>query len=214
MFKASWFLERHHGTQSLRHGMTVFSVDTAYKPGQQNDPSVIEVWHITKKSYELLHVWRDRVDYPTLKKRLIALDKTWSPDAVLVEDKASGQSLIQELKAHTRIPVIAIEPEGDKLTRANEVSSHCEAGLVILPHAAPWLLEFEQELFGFPLSTHDDQVDSLTQLLKWAHHHLKDINFQAMGKRSVALAQDAERSRLDTDSGFGRVRGHSDFEGF
>lgn len=218
IFKAPWFTERHHGIDPA-HGMVVLSLDTAYKPDQINDPSACSVWYITRTRYYLLHVWRERVDYPTLRNRVIALDARWNPDAVLIEDKASGQSLIQELKATTKIPVIAIEPEGDKKSRANAVSSQCEAGLVVLPHAAPWLFDFEQELFGFPLSTHDDQVDTLTQFLKWAHRHAKNITYASLGQKNAGTSGfddtgDSQGSQIDESTGFGRVRGRSNLDGY
>lgn len=145
----------------------VQSWDTAYKPGQLNDPSVCTTWAETKLAYYLLDVWRDRVEYPRLKSTVKSLAEKWNPSAVLIEDKASGQSLIQELRETTRLPVVAIEPEGDKLTRMSAQSAKFEAGKVIIPESAPWLPDYERELFTFPLAEHDDQVDSTSQFLGW-----------------------------------------------
>ena len=91
----------------------------------------------------------------------------WNPDALVIEDKASGQSLIQGLQAETRHPVIGIKPDADKETRANAVTSLFEAGRVLLPYDEPWLKSLESELFMFPLGRHDDQVDSVTQALRY-----------------------------------------------
>ncbi|MDQ7002968.1 MAG: phage terminase large subunit, partial [Ghiorsea sp.] len=91
----------------------------------------------------------------------------WMPDALLIEDKASGQSLIQELKGETSHPIIAIKPDGDKESRANAITSLFEAGRVFFPYDTPWLKALEAELFMFPLGKHDDQVDSISQALRY-----------------------------------------------
>lgn len=61
--------------------------------------------------------------------------------------------------------VVGVRPEGDKITRMSIRSAMFEAGQVYLPERAPWLAEFEAELFSFPLGRHDDQVDSVSQAL-------------------------------------------------
>jgi predicted phage terminase large subunit-like protein len=86
--------------------------------------------------------------------------------SLLIEDKGSGTSLIQDLRAENRA-VIAINPEGDKQTRLAKVSAHFEAGCVLFPKDASWLGTLTSELLGFPNMRHDDQVDSVTQALNW-----------------------------------------------
>ena len=93
---------------------------------------------------------------------------TRAPIPVLIEDRASGQSLIQVLKEETRIPVIPIYPENNKKIRAAEVSPVVEAGNVHLPVNGVWLEKTETQLSQFPLSAEDDDVDQLTQFLRWA----------------------------------------------
>ena len=146
----------------------VQSWDTAYKPGQLNDPSVCTTWAETATGWYLLDVWRGRLEYPALKTTVQSLAAKHNPSAILVEDKASGQSLLQDLQTATRLPVIAIKPEGDKLTRMSAQSSQFEAGRVYLPEFAEWLPEYEAEMFLFPASKHDDQIDSTSQFLRWA----------------------------------------------
>lgn len=195
--------------------MIVQSIDSAYKPAQVNDPSVISTWAVTRFGYYLLDVWKDRLTYPDLKRTVINSAAKWRPNAILIEDKASGQSLIQELRADTRLPVVAIEPEGDKVSRMNGVSSLFEAGQVYLPHEAPWLLDYEAELFAFPLSTHDDQVDSTSQFLRWIHSKQVELEAWGIGRQRVgATAYDGEQSHLDTERGYGTVRSNTDLAGF
>lgn len=89
---------------------------------------------------------------------------------LLIEDKGSGQELIQTLRSEQNLGVplpIPRTPTMDKLSRAQGVSSMVEAGQLFLPREAHWLGEFKSELLGFPNARHDDQVDALTQLLDW-----------------------------------------------
>ncbi len=165
IFSLAWFRRYRETPEFIR---VVQSWDTAYKPDQINDPSVCTTWGEAINGYYLLDVWRSRVAYPELKRRFMALAAKWLPSAILVEDKASGQSIIQEFKNDTTLPVIAIEPEGDKLTRASVCSPKVEAGRLWLPDRAPWLHDFEQEMIQFPNGDNDDQVDSVSQFLNWA----------------------------------------------
>ena len=135
----------------------------------------------------------------------------------MIEDKASGQQLIQMLRSTTQIPVIPFDPtpHGDKVIRAHTVSPLVEAGLVYLPEVAPWLIDFESEIFAFPLSTTKDQVDSMSQFLRWAHDH--SVSFEAWGsgqRRAGAMAFDSEGSQLDEDEGYGIIRSSNDMGGY
>ena len=216
MIKRSW--PRRYKAPPVAFSRIVLSLDTAYKPQQVNDPSVIGVWGELKTGHYLLDVWRDRVEYPDLKKALVGVyDKALSlygrPSAILIEDKASGQSLIQELRATTSLPVVAIDTEGqNKVVRLAAVSPQFEAGRVWLPERAPWLIDYESELFGFPLSTNDDQVDMTSQYLKWSHSSLGDIFVDAGGQIRAGYAQEIDEGGFYDDDGIGG--GGNDFGGF
>jgi phage terminase large subunit-like protein len=98
---------------------------------------------------------------------LIALAEQWKPTAILVEDRASGQSLLQELKSATTLPVLAVKVDSDKLSRAQAVTPLVEAGKVFVPEFAPWLGDYIDELAAFPMGNYDDSVDSTTQALNY-----------------------------------------------
>jgi predicted phage terminase large subunit-like protein len=115
----------------------------------------------------LLDLWRKRAEFPQLKRELTALAEKWRPSAILIENAASGQSLIQELKHETRLPILAVKVDSDKVTRAHAASPLVEAGKVFLPKSAPWLNDFLSELSQFPVAPHDDIADSVTQALNW-----------------------------------------------
>lgn len=210
LIKRAW--PRRYRTPPAAFSRIVLSCDTAYKPEQINDPSVIGVWGELNVGHYLLHVWRDRVEYPELKRVLVNLAKQWHPHAVLIEDKASGQSLIQECRAKTTLPVIAIDTEGqNKAVRLIEVSPQFESGRVWLPEEAPWLIDYESELFGFPLATHDDQVDMTSQYLKWASRNSGIIVHESTGTTRAGLS--ANESRDDNDD-LDYLHSENDFGGF
>ena len=215
IIKSEWF--KRYNAAPFEPMMIVQSWDTAYKDKQINDPSVCTTWAVTRHGYYLLDVFRDRMDYPAVKRAVKSLAEKWKPHAILIEDKASGQSLIQELRAEGALPVIPIEPEGDKVSRMNAVSALFESGLVYLPEVASWLLDYEIELTTFPLAAHDDQVDSTSQFLRWVHQHQTRLEVYGSGRERVGLSGfslDDSRSQLDLDTGFGRVRSHTDTSGF
>ena len=98
-----------------------------------------------------------------------------------------GQSLLQELRSNTRIPVIAVPVDRDKVARANAVTPLFEAGKVFLPEHVPWRAVFEHEFETFPKGTHDDIVDSVTQFLNWARIHVVTgtEGLTGVGKQSI-----------------------------
>lgn len=148
----------------------VHSWDTAFKAKSENDYSVCTVWGEAANGYYLLDVWRQKVEYPELKRAAISLHTRDRANVVLVEDKASGQSLIQELKRDSKLPVLPVKVDSDKTARVNAVSPLIEAGKVYLPEQTTWLHDYIEELSAFPSGGHDDQVDSTTQFLAWTSH--------------------------------------------
>jgi predicted phage terminase large subunit-like protein len=177
----------------------VISLDCAFKAGSENDYSAATVWGTASDGYYLLRAWRGRVEFPELKRMIILLSERWNPDTVLIEDRASGQSLIQELTRATRLPVKAIRIDRDKLTRAHAVTPLIEAGKVFLPDQAPWLADYLDELAAFPSAPHDDFVDSTTQALNYLRLHphsgLADL-YDALLPRSYAHLTPYERAEL------------------
>ncbi|MFA5805560.1 MAG: phage terminase large subunit [Melioribacteraceae bacterium] len=153
------------------------SWDTAFKTDELNCFSVCTTWTVTNDGYYLISIWRDRLEFPDLKRKVVELYEKFRVDEVLIEDKASGQSLIQELNRETRIPIKAIKVDRDKLARLNSCSTLIESGKVFLPSTEPPLSPFDKggnikelidELSEFPNSEFDDIVDSVTQFLNYA----------------------------------------------
>lgn len=212
IIKAEW-LDRRYRLIPPEADIVVHSWDTAYKANQINDPSVCTVWHLGRASngYYLRDVFRERLEYPALKRAVLRLAERDHPAAILIEDRASGQSLVQELRDATTLPVIPIEPHQDKETRMFAASAAFEAGLVNLPAAASWIIDYEIELTTFPLAAHDDQVDSTSQFLNWVRSWSSRIDSAAAGlTRTIADSMQAS----DPGDGYGSIGSTADLTGF
>ena len=133
----------------------------------------------------LLNVRKGRWDFPELKR--VAKDEYlyWKPDNVLIEAKATGTPLQQELR-RLSIPVTMYSPGGrrtgqDKISRANAVAPILESGMVWYPENQEWAEEMVEECAAFPLAPHDDQVD--TAVMAW--HRFRQGNFIALADDDV-----------------------------
>jgi predicted phage terminase large subunit-like protein len=161
-----WWLLRYDAPP-VRFSRVVLSFDTAIKSGAQHDASACLVFGEKEGRSYLLDARCERLEYPDLKRWFLAMAARWMPQVVLLEDKASGQQLLQDIRREHALPVVAVRPQQDKVTRFAAVSALIEAGRLALPRQAAWLADFEAELFSFPAGAHDDQVDALTQYLDW-----------------------------------------------
>jgi predicted phage terminase large subunit-like protein len=166
MIKRAW-LQRYDQLPNVDPSAVVIqSWDPATKGGDRSDYSVCTTWLYQDKRYYLIDVFRGRLDFPALKAQALSLAQLHNPQIILVEDAGVGDALAKELN-EARLPAIAIKPEGDKRTRMAIQSIKFESGQVFLPSEAPWLDSLEAELFSFPGSRHDDQVDSISQALAY-----------------------------------------------
>jgi predicted phage terminase large subunit-like protein len=147
---------------------TIVSWDTAMSPGELSDYSACVVLHVKGEDAFILEVVRERLDYPDLRRKTIDLHRRWrnhtNSYALLIEDKGSGMSLMQDLKAEG-IRAIPVKPIMDKVMRMNGHLARIEAGCVHLPRQAPWLDDLRKELMEFPVGRFDDQVDAFSQAL-------------------------------------------------
>ena len=111
---------------------------------------------------------RKRLEYPALKRAVAEQAERFRPANILIEDKASGTQLIQELIYAGVHGVTRYDPKGlDKTLRLQSVTSTLENGFVYLPSQAEWLATYVHELTTFPRAKHDDQADSTSQALDW-----------------------------------------------
>jgi len=148
------------------------SWDTAFEVKNNSDYSACTTWGVFYNEEEgdkpqiiLLDAFKDRMTFPDLKSAALKHYKEWEPDAFIVEKKASGAPLIQELRA-MGIPVQETNPSrgNDKMVRLNAVSDMFASGMVWAPDTR-WAREVIEEMAAFPVGEHDDFVDTTTQAL-------------------------------------------------
>ena len=156
--------------------------DTAFSTRTTADYSVIQTWGIfsmydqDEKGYEdftpnliLLGNIRGRFEYPELRRLAQKLYNQHKPDVCMIEKKASGQSLIQDMR-RSGLPVMEYNPDRDKVSRVYAASPIIEAGRLWIPTNKKWSDELIEELVRFPNAAHDDQVDAMTMAI----HYMKE----------------------------------------
>jgi predicted phage terminase large subunit-like protein len=156
--------------------------DTAFSTRTTADFSVIQTWGIfylydqDDSGYEnyvahliLLGNVKGRFEYPELRKLAQKLYADNKPDVCMVEKKASGQSLIQDMR-RAGLPVMEYTPDRDKVSRVYAASPIMEAGRVWIPTNKKWSEDLIEELIRFPNAAHDDQVDAMTMAI----HYMKE----------------------------------------
>jgi predicted phage terminase large subunit-like protein len=166
MVKRDWF-PRYSGPVV---GERKFYLDTAYTAKQSGDPSGI-LGGVRRDGDLLLTSYTSvRLEFPELVRFIpqhIEQNGGSRQATVVVEPKASGLSVIQELRRHTALTVIEDKlPPGDKVTRTAAQSATYEAGRVRLPEFAAWVDGFLDELAVFPAGKHDEAVDCLNGLAR------------------------------------------------
>ena len=166
------------------------SYDCAFTEKTSGDPTACTVWaiftHKGERNAMLIDAWDEHLGYPDLRTRAI---KDWGteyggiskesphsrarrPDRVLVEAKASGQSLLQDLRL-AKVPAIGYNPgNADKISRAHQATPTLELGILWIPesaknrgHFVSWAQKFLKQLERFPVAEHDDYVDTFTQAI-------------------------------------------------
>src|SRR6201993_927446 len=167
LVKEAWFKRYGEHERPERFEHIVQSWDTANKATELSDFSVCTTWGVRGKNLYLLGLLRRRLEYPALKRAVREQQNLFNATEVLIEDKASGPQLIQELIADGCHRVTRYQPTTDKTMRLNAQTAIIENGFVYIPETAPWLAEYLHEMTVFPNGKHDDQVDSTAQFLDW-----------------------------------------------
>ena len=148
------------------------SWDTAFEAKTRSDYSACTTWGVFYNEEEnmtpqliLLDAFKDRMEFPELKTIALKHYKEWQPDAFIVEKKAAGAPLIQELR-NMGIPVQEFTPSrgNDKIVRVNAVADLFSSGKVWAPDTR-WAREVIEEVASFPNGDHDDYVDTTSQAL-------------------------------------------------
>lgn len=164
MVNKSW-LKYFKNFDELCFTQIIQSWDTAIKAKDEHDYSAgITIGVTNNNNYYILDVLRVKAEFPELVNLVQNYANKWKPKVILIEDKASGQSLIQTL---TKLPIISIKPKFDKITRFASNTTLFEAGKIFIKEDSNWKNIFETEILTFPKSTNDDQVDALSQAFNY-----------------------------------------------
>ncbi len=170
--KREWLKFYSPAEKPERFDQVLQSWDTANKDTELSNFSVCTTWGIKDQCLFLLDVHRRRMDFPTLKRAVRDLARGHGAGIVLVEERASGISLIQELRAEG-FSIVQAAPalDGDKNMRLRGQTAKIEGGFVLFPREAHWLDTYLLELVTFPNTKNDDQVDSTVYALAWSTEH-------------------------------------------
>lgn len=145
--------------------VVVLSIDATFKDKDSSDFVAIQVWGKSEANYYLIDRLKERLDFigtVAAIRRMLVKHKNISYK--YIEDKANGSAIISVLRNNVD-GIIAVNPDGGKVARANAVSYLIEGGNVFLPGDEPWVEEFVDEWSKFPNAEHDDEVDCGTQAL-------------------------------------------------
>jgi predicted phage terminase large subunit-like protein len=178
----------------------VISLDTAYSEKDSADPTACSIWHLIDTDYFptrtrpgepvptpdmrmkclLRFAWAERLPFPELITHILETVEAFKlpnvPLRMLVENKASGLSVVQEMRRLMPDLVIdSVNPVGDKVARAHSVTAMMESGRIYAmarvgddgPEFRPWAEDVINECAAFPVGAHDDRVDTVTQALRY-----------------------------------------------
>jgi predicted phage terminase large subunit-like protein len=195
IIKKGWFKSWPH-EDPPECQFVIQTMDTAFSAKTTADYSVMQTWGIFEK-YEtdsagkercvphliLLGNIRERFEYPELRITAQTEYEKHKPDAIMIEKKASGQSLIQDLR-RAGLPVLEFNPDRDKVSRATAATPFFESGRVWLPEYKDWALDLIDEAVSFPNARYDDQVDAMVMAVlymrdSWHVSHEDDPNYDA-----------------------------------
>ena len=195
IFLNKWFKDVHVDDLPERYVDIFTSWDTAFGDGEENDYSSVTVWGVGEEYLDILYHWKGQVRFSDLKDKFDEVSNGEACDFIpfhsLIEAKASGQSLIQEIEDNTTHPTQGFIPKGDKIARANSITPYFKSGKVRFL-IAPWADGLKTDLANFPESGRDS-VDTVSQALNYIRENVNtSIDSQSMVSRSTNM-----RSRTD-----------------
>jgi predicted phage terminase large subunit-like protein len=149
----------------------VQSWDTANTTAEWSNYSVCTTWGVLEGKVYLINVFRKRLLYPDLKRAVYEQAASFNATTVLIENRASGQQLLQDLAQEGFGKFMGVDPDRDKAMRMGSQTAILENGLVFVPDGAHWWPDYSHELQVFPSGKYADQVDSTSQFLAWYNNY-------------------------------------------
>jgi predicted phage terminase large subunit-like protein len=197
IFKRHWWQDWNEETAAqhgcVQSGKVVFppceyvvaSFDGAFTEEEINDPSALTIWGLWRDrnglpKIMLMSAWEKRLDIHSLVTETAATCKRFRVDRLLIEAKANGLSVAQEMRrlhAGEGFAVQLIDPKREKTARAYAVQPLFEDEMIFAPTSREWADKVISQMASFPRSAHDDLTDTCTQALK----HLRDIGLAVHG---------------------------------
>lgn len=170
IIKRDW-IQWWQGDEPPACDFIVQAYDTALTTKERSDFSVCHTWGVWTSEADnstnviLLNSVRGKYEFPELKQMAHEQYKEWEPDSVVVEAKASGQPLIDEMRRSGLFVQDFSPGKGqDKIARLNAVADMFSSGHVWFPETA-WASRTVEEILAFPAGEHDDEVDTMTLAL-------------------------------------------------
>lgn len=164
ILKRDWF----NITNEIPNGTVDFFLDTAYTAKQENDASGLMACIYFNNKLYIKEVIEVRLEFPDLLKEIqkfVFKNGYTGSSRIYIEPKASGKSIVQQLKKETGLNVLEDKPPAqDKVSRVNSVSAVIESGRVYLKDGR-YIDNFLNQCSSFPNGAHDDMVDTLTMAL-------------------------------------------------
>jgi len=164
ILKASWWVPWDGDLPQVEYVLQ--SWDTAFEGKESSSFSARTTWGVFRHKGAMcaivLEAYWGKPSYPDLRKLAQEAYDEWEPDTVLIEKKASGQSLLQDLRM-AGVPVLAYSPDRDKIARAHASSALLEDGRIYYPSDKKWAKELIEIISAFPAHPNDDVVDCTTQ---------------------------------------------------
>ena len=155
------------------------SMDTAFSTKESADFSAYTVWGVFRNVLEtfdgdqvmqncliLLGAGKGRWDFGELCNKAQEINNDHNPEFFIIEDRASGQSLITEMRKRS-LPVMAYMPEKDKMYRLQATTPYFQANRIFIPANKDWAEEVVSEVISFPKAPNDDYTDTLSQAILW-----------------------------------------------
>lgn len=194
LFRRDWLTGRY--TQLPEEGLRIVTAVDASFGKRDGDYTAIVTVAADSATFYVLHAVRGRWSFNEMVAQIKSVADTYDPQAVVIEDAASGQSAIQELRRASNLPIVPVKASGSKLARAEAVSGLVEGGRVLFPaQGFRWREELIEELASFPTGRNDDLVDGLVYALR----HLRERSGSGGGVAGVLYYNADGELVLDDD---------------
>lgn len=191
LIRMGWFGIYYEAPERHEFLKIVQSWDTGMTASSSSSYTVCTTWgfHRVERNWYLLDVYRDKLNYPDIRKAVVRLWRTWEADAVLIEDAAAGKGLRADFRASGPVRPVMIRLVASKEERFNNCLGDIESGRFLLPREALWLDAFRSELKAFPLDKYDDQADSFSQFVNYQRDRWKWLltEYRPNGRRKRLL---------------------------